>query len=53
MGWGGLAAGGLDIYEVPGRFGAIIKEPHVQVMAERLQLCLQAAQTTPSSHGQQ
>jgi amino acid adenylation domain-containing protein len=46
MGWGGLAAGGLEIYEVPGRFGAIIKEPHVRVMAEHLRRCLQAAQTT-------
>ena len=53
MGWGGLAAGGLEIYEVPGRFGAIITEPNVQVMAERLQRCLQTAQTTPSTYGQQ
>jgi amino acid adenylation domain-containing protein len=46
MGWGGLAAGGLEIYEVPGRFGAIIREPHVRVMADHLRRCLQAAQTT-------
>jgi oxalate---CoA ligase len=52
MGWSGLAAGGLEIYEVPGRFGAIITEPNVQVMAERLQLCLQTAQTTLRSNGQ-
>jgi oxalate---CoA ligase len=52
MGWSGLAAGGLKIYEVPGRFGAIITEPNVQVMAERLQLCLQTAQTALRSNGQ-
>ncbi|MGH8069434.1 MAG: thioesterase domain-containing protein [Candidatus Entotheonellia bacterium] len=53
MGWSGLAAGGLEIYEVPGPFGAIILEPNVQIMADRLRVCLQTAQTTPSSHGQQ
>jgi oxalate---CoA ligase len=45
MGWSGLAAGGLEIYEVPGPFGSIIKEPYVRVMADGLRACLQAAQT--------
>jgi len=44
MGWRGLAAGGLEIYEVPGKFGSIIKAPYVRVMAEHLQACLHKAQ---------
>jgi thioesterase domain-containing protein/acyl carrier protein len=51
MGWSGLAAGGLEIYEVPGPFGSIIKEPYVWVMADGLRACLQAAQTAHSAHG--
>jgi thioesterase domain-containing protein len=51
MGWSGLAAGGLEIYEVPGPFGSIIREPYVEVMAEHLRAYLHAAQTTHSSNG--
>jgi thioesterase domain-containing protein len=43
MGWSGLAAGGLDVYEVAGPFGSIILEPHVRGMAEYLKACLQKA----------
>jgi aspartate racemase len=53
MGWSGLAAGGLEIYEVPGPFAGIIIEPNVRVMAERLRVCLEEALTTPSSQVQQ
>jgi thioesterase domain-containing protein/acyl carrier protein len=40
MGWGGLAAGGLEIYEVPSYDGSIVQEPCVRVLAERLKACL-------------
>jgi amino acid adenylation domain-containing protein len=53
MGWSGLVAGGLEIYDIPGPFGSIISEPYVDVMAEHLLACLQAAQTNPNSQGQQ
>jgi hypothetical protein len=46
MGWSGLAASGLEVYEVPGPFGGIILEPNVRVMAEQLRACLEEAQTT-------
>ena len=35
-GWGRLAAGGLDIRVVPGNQLAMLKEPHVRVLAEQL-----------------
>jgi thioesterase domain-containing protein len=53
MGWGGLAAEGLEVYEVPGKFASIILEPSVRVMAEQLQACLREAQTTTSSQVQE
>jgi amino acid adenylation domain-containing protein len=37
MGWGPLAANGLDIFEVPGDHLGILKEPNVPVLAEKLQ----------------
>lgn len=44
LGWGQLAAGGLEIYEVPGDHLTMLKEPHVQVLAEKLRDCLDKAQ---------
>jgi thioesterase domain-containing protein/acyl carrier protein len=43
MGWGELAAGGLEIYEVPGDHYTMVREPHVQALAERLRSCLDKA----------
>jgi hypothetical protein len=40
LGWGGLAAGGLEIQTVPGDHESIVKEPHVQVLATKLRACL-------------
>lgn len=40
MGWTSLAAGGLRIHDVPGRHGLHIRQPHVQVLAQKLQECL-------------
>ena len=36
LGWRELAAGGADIETVPGDVGSMLKEPHVEVLAERL-----------------
>lgn len=46
MGWGALAAGGIEVHEVPGIHQSIIVEPRVRVLAEQLRACLQKAQTT-------
>jgi len=40
LGWGGMAAGGLDIHDVPGDHYTMWREPHVRVLAERLRGCL-------------
>jgi amino acid adenylation domain-containing protein len=42
-GWGRLAAGGVDIRVVPGHLFSMLWEPHVRVLAEQLQACLDAA----------
>ena len=44
-GWSRWAAGGLEIIEVPGDHLTMLQEPHVQVLAERLNTCLERAQT--------
>jgi len=36
LGWGELAAGGLECHEVPGTHLGMLQEPHVQVLAEKL-----------------
>jgi len=36
LGWGPLAAGGVEVVEVPGTHDTILDEPAVQVLAERL-----------------
>lgn len=42
-GWRKLVAE-LDVHQIPGNHLDIIKEPHVRVLAEKLSLCLEAAQ---------
>jgi thioesterase domain-containing protein len=49
LGWGRLAAGGLEIHEVPGHHGALTHEPRVAVLAEKLEACLaRARESTPA-----
>ena len=43
MGWNGFAAEGLDVHEVPGFHGAIIVEPHVRFLIEKLKDCFAKA----------
>jgi aspartate racemase len=44
LGWGELAAGGLEFHEVPGTHLGMLQEPHVQVLAEKLKASLDKAQ---------
>ncbi len=46
--WPRLAAGRLEIYQIPGRHLEILKEPYVQVLAEHLREWLNGAQTAKS-----
>ncbi|MEM7591063.1 MAG: alpha/beta fold hydrolase [Cyanobacteria bacterium P01_A01_bin.83] len=41
LGWGDLAAGGMEVYEIPGNHTSIMKSP---ILAEKLGVCLDKAQ---------
>ncbi|HKC23949.1 MAG TPA: amino acid adenylation domain-containing protein, partial [Thermoanaerobaculia bacterium] len=43
LGWSRVALGGVEVYEVPGYHGAIVYEPRVKLLAERLAECLARA----------
>jgi amino acid adenylation domain-containing protein len=40
LGWGEWAAGGVDIHVVPGNHATMVYKPHVEVLADELQACL-------------
>lgn len=44
LGWGRLAAGGVEIQEVPGDHISMIDDPHVQALARRLRACIDRVQ---------
>ncbi|MGI8499890.1 MAG: AMP-binding protein [Hassallia sp.] len=41
FGWGDLIVGGLDIHYVPGSHNSLLYEPYVEVVAEKLKVCLE------------
>jgi amino acid adenylation domain-containing protein len=45
FGWGELAAGGVDVFQVPGDHKTMVYSPHVETLAARLNECL--AKTAP------
>ena len=42
-GWGALAGGGLECHDVTGNHGTMLKEPHVENLANQLRAWLDAA----------
>jgi len=46
MGWGRLAAGGVDVQIVPGDHLSMLQEPHVEVLSERINACLKVFNST-------
>jgi thioesterase domain-containing protein/acyl carrier protein len=40
LGWGKLAAGGVQIVEAPGKHTTMLNDPHVEIMASRIKDCL-------------
>jgi thioesterase domain-containing protein len=40
LGWGKLAAGGVEIHDVPGYHGSIMMEPRVRILAQKLEACI-------------
>jgi len=44
LGWGGLAAGGIEVQDVIGTHTNMLREPDVRMLAEKLRSCLDRAQ---------
>jgi thioesterase domain-containing protein/acyl carrier protein len=44
MGWRMLAAGGVEVHEIPGEHLTLLRRPHVQVLGAKLSACLDAAE---------
>jgi thioesterase domain-containing protein/acyl carrier protein len=42
MGWGALAAGGVRVIDVPGDHETMVRKPHVETLAMRINACLDA-----------
>jgi len=42
-GWKDYALGGLEVHEIPGHAGAIMREPRTRILVEKLTACLTAA----------
>ena len=40
LGWSVLTSGGMEIHDVPGDHLSLLKEPHVQILGEKLKACL-------------
>ncbi len=47
MGWTGLAAGGLEVIDLPVYPGGMFVEPYVQTLADKLRACIDAAERAP------
>jgi aspartate racemase len=45
LGWRRLAAGGLEVHEVPGTHGSMREEPNVTMLVAELRPCLESART--------
>jgi thioesterase domain-containing protein len=43
LGWGGLAQGGIEVFDIPGRHETINQEPNVQILAAKLEFLLEKA----------
>jgi thioesterase domain-containing protein/acyl carrier protein len=51
-GWSGLALGGIEVIDIPGHHGAIMREPRVHILAAHLMHCLKEAQALRDWHVQ-
>jgi amino acid adenylation domain-containing protein len=46
MGWGGLAASGVRVIDVPGNHQTMVNRPHVETLALKIKDCLNETETT-------
>lgn len=42
-GWLNLAQGGTEVYQIPGHHFSVLRHPHVEVLAKKLNACLDSA----------
>jgi thioesterase domain-containing protein len=49
LGWGAWTHGRVEVADVPGEHTTILREPHVRVLAARLQACIDAALASHSA----
>ncbi|HYX22780.1 MAG TPA: condensation domain-containing protein, partial [Thermoanaerobaculia bacterium] len=47
LGWGAVAAGGVEVHLVPGSHQTIVAAPHVEILAEILGTCIARAERGP------
>jgi thioesterase domain-containing protein len=45
-GWSKVTEAGLEIHDIPGNHGSMLKEPQVRSLAEKLRACLEQAQAS-------
>jgi thioesterase domain-containing protein/NAD(P)-dependent dehydrogenase (short-subunit alcohol dehydrogenase family)/acyl carrier protein len=48
LGWGGLAAGGFEVHDVPGTHHDMTQEPNVRILADEVGQCLARVVQEPS-----
>ena len=51
LGWGKVAGGGLDVYDVPGDHDSMWAEPHIRVLVGKLESCLVGTRQAPDASG--
>jgi non-ribosomal peptide synthase protein (TIGR01720 family) len=49
LGWGSVAAGGVEVHTVPGSHMTLLETPHVETLAQVLRECIARAQDTAES----
>jgi thioesterase domain-containing protein len=50
LGWGGMAAGGIEVQDVLGTHLDMLSEPNVRMLSEKLRSCLDRAQDTHETY---
>lgn len=53
LGWGSLVQGGLEIIDIPGHHGSIIREPRVGYLAQNLKECIERCQDRNKTGGEE
>ena len=52
MGWSDWASGGVEVHVIPGNHANLMYEPHVEVLAEKLTICLDQARCLEAQAGE-